>query len=103
MTIQKYILGAKSPTFLFENLGKRCIRYTVSLIPVYQKYREGAPISNAPYKQHLGKIGDFDGAPISNSSKILGQKVLLIGAPPPVLCKVIKKKCYKLAIFDKNR
>ena len=63
MTIQKYILGAKSPTFLFENLGKRCIRYTVSLIPVYQKYREGAPISNAPYKQHLGKIGDFDGSP----------------------------------------
>ena len=23
----------------------------------------GAPISNAPYKQNLGEIGDFDGGP----------------------------------------
>ena len=31
----------------------------------FRKYctGRGAPISNAPYKQHLGKIGDFNGGP----------------------------------------
>ena len=28
-----------------------------------EKLYTGKPISNAPYKKHLGKTGDFDGGP----------------------------------------
>ena len=50
----------------------------------HRLWHTGGSIGNAPYKKHLGKIGDFDGAPIRNTSKNFDQKVFLI-APHCIL------------------
>ena len=66
---EDFLRNGEKDTPFFQNFPKEIHRIAnfgsgAHTGPIKITYREGAPISNAPYKQHLGKIGDFDGGPL---------------------------------------